>query len=109
MKTFINIIIKLSQLAEARKLQEESQALEEAMEGMKEAVDRIRRRQKQVDAQVRYLTDNLNKEDCNVVHAPQEQIDVLRRTTCEMTNVSRALLYPNANVCLCIINNKKIK
>ena len=70
------------------------------MEEMREAVDRLRRRQKQVDAQVRHLTDNLNKEDFNVVHAPQEQIDVLRRTTCEMTNVSRAFLYPNANVCL---------
>jgi len=80
---------------------EESQALEE----MKEAVDRLRRRQKQVDAQVRHLTDNLNKEDFNVVHAPQEQIDVLRRTTCEMTNVSRAFLYPNANEEFCVDRN----
>ena len=70
------------------------------MEEMREAVDRLKRRQKQVDAQVRHLTDNLNNKDNNVVHASQEQIEALRRTTCEMTNVSRALLYPNANVCL---------
>ena len=71
---------------------------------MREAVDRLKRRQKQVDAQARHLTDNLNSKDSGVVHASQEQIEALRRMTCEMTNVSRALLYPNANVCLnCII------